>query len=1062
MKRIIAFVLVVAMLFGCVPFAAAEGDLFEITNVAVSESSPAYWGIAFTVKNLTGGAVHDTMLNICFVDAEGNIIATTSAMESARLKADKSIAVKALLEKSVPAVATYVDSVEYADSENEYHKVYLDETDEFPLEVSGAESTSVPPSTEPEPTPVLTAEPTPVPTPEPTPEPTFTPAPVVTVSIGGVERTGVYTGDLVNGVPEGQGRFESTDSLHKVEYDGGWKDGKLSGSGKMKHARWAIHFDTASQGKYDRFGPYDGQVTDGVPNGKGSFSSANDEGVKWTYVGEFKNNEFSGKGEMTWGDGSKYTGEFAHGEFNGIGELYDASNPDSVAKGHFSNGEYTPLFADYVIMVADSVGCKVYDDGKAFLDQYNDLFEKESDIDPSLINEKWSEGKFQIDPLQQSGKLVCLKGVTVTEVSEAADNLIVVGLQNNTGTLYVCMHYGKSVYSVNNVIDEACLLPIDWMKDENGYSYVFAAMTYPGNKVKATVITPEPTPEPTPVPTPAPTPEPTPEPTEVPPPSVEYELPADADRSIVIGSENLSVAVGKQLKLVPEVKALRDGAPAKTVLEWSSSDETIAKVNAQGAVSGMAPGYAIICCSAKDNPALMAYATIKVIQPIRSISLVNANIVLFLGTAEEAGRGRIDVIFIPENATVRKCSFTSSDESVVKVDESGNLQAVALGKAKITIVPNEEGTKVKAVCNVTVMKAVTAITIPKEQTLAKGKTFTITPEILPEDATDKTVEYVSSDEKVATVSKTGVVKGISCGEAYITCKAVNGFDVSSVCKVTVVQAVTGLKLSERSVNIGKGTKKKITATITPQDATNQNVKWTTSNSSVAIVGQDGTIIANSGGDCEITCTTEDGSITAKVTVHVPPFHMNSTEYTVYSKSGLTIPVNWDTPGITLTLTDNGGTVFDVSWTDDYNVKVTPRKAGKGSFVVYSEAFPKDKVTVTVIVDHSAAYDTISYPKIDYNDAARYPDAYKGDQCSFSGRVLQVMSGSSTTTYRISSKGRYDDVVYVTIKNSDITTPVLEDDSVTVYGKYNGNYTYTTIMGASVTIPSVTAERIDVK
>lgn len=68
----------------------------------------------------------------------------------------------------------------------------------------------------------------------------------------------------------------------------------------------------------------------------------------------------------------------------------------------------------------------------------------------------------------------------------------------------------------------------------------------------------------------------------------------------------------------------------------------------------------------------------------------------------------------------------------------------------------------------------------------------------------------------------------------------------------------------------------------------------------------------------------------------------------------------------------------------------------------------------------------------------------------------------TTSYRISSRGRYDDVVYVTIKNSDITTPVLKDDSVTVYGKYNGNYTYLATSGASMTIPSVTAERIDVK
>jgi hypothetical protein len=73
-----------------------------------------------------------------------------------------------------------------------------------------------------------------------------------------------------------------------------------------------------------------------------------------------------------------------------------------------------------------------------------------------------------------------------------------------------------------------------------------------------------------------------------------------------------------------------------------------------------------------------------------------------------------------------------------------------------------------------------------------------------------------------------------------------------------------------------------------------------------------------------------------------------------------------------------------------------------------------------------------------------------------------MSGINENVYRISSKGRYDDVVYVRIKSSNITTPILEDDMVTVYGTYDGNYTYTAIFGQSITIPSVIAERIDVK
>ena len=142
-------------------------------------------------------------------------------------------------------------------------------------------------------------------------------------------------------------------------------------------------------------------------------------------------------------------------------------------------------------------------------------------------------------------------------------------------------------------------------------------------------------------------------------------------------------------------------------------------------------------------------------------------------------------------------------------------------------------------------------------------------------------------------------------------------------------------------------------------------------------------------------------------------------------------------------------------------QIIPLRAGKGTVTLYTEG-NKDRQTITIYIDHSAVYDNQSYPKIDYDSAMRYPSSWKGDKVSFSGRVLQVMNDGNTTIYRISSKGRYDNVVYVTIKNSDIVTPVIEDDNVTVYGSFNENKTYTSTWGQSITIPWVNAERIIVK
>lgn len=114
--------------------------------------------------------------------------------------------------------------------------------------------------------------------------------------------------------------------------------------------------------------------------------------------------------------------------------------------------------------------------------------------------------------------------------------------------------------------------------------------------------------------------------------------------------------------------------------------------------------------------------------------------------------------------------------------------------------------------------------------------------------------------------------------------------------------------------------------------------------------------------------------------------------------------------------------------------------------LYADDAPKSKV----------------YMKLDYKAVARDPDAHNGDLITFSGKVLQVMESGKYITFRISSKGNYDNVVYCNYVAPDGYKRVLEDDKVTVYGTCTGIYTYETIMGGSVTIPSCTIDRIEVK
>lgn len=97
--------------------------------------------------------------------------------------------------------------------------------------------------------------------------------------------------------------------------------------------------------------------------------------------------------------------------------------------------------------------------------------------------------------------------------------------------------------------------------------------------------------------------------------------------------------------------------------------------------------------------------------------------------------------------------------------------------------------------------------------------------------------------------------------------------------------------------------------------------------------------------------------------------------------------------------------------------------------------------------------------ISYDNLARNPDDYTGKLIKFTNvRVLQVCSEASSaayySTYRVATSGRWDNVVYLLIDNYGSGSRILEDDYITIYGEYVGLYTYTTVMGASVTIPKI--------
>ena len=189
--------------------------------------------------------------------------------------------------------------------------------------------------------------------------------------------------------------------------------------------------------------------------------------------------------------------------------------------------------------------------------------------------------------------------------------------------------------------------------------------------------------------------------------------------------------------------------------------------------------------------------------------------------------------------------------------------------------------------------------------------------------------------------------------------------------------------------------------------------------------------------------------------------MDKEEYTVTSKKGLTIPVHWNSYSSAKLNMNSTATAFNCDWTKSSNIAITPIRAGNGTITIQDTGNAKDKVTVKIKIDHSAVYDNTSYPKVKFADVLRYPSNYKGSKIQIVGRVLQKMESGSEISLRVGTGGyrNYDDVFYVTYNKSDIAASIIEDDIITVFGTCTGTHTYTTIMGASVTIPSMKAEQI---
>ena len=242
---------------------------------------------------------------------------------------------------------------------------------------------------------------------------------------------------------------------------------------------------------------------------------------------------------------------------------------------------------------------------------------------------------------------------------------------------------------------------------------------------------------------------------------------------------------------------------------------------------------------------------------VNSVSLNTSSLELAIGDTYA-----FKTSVLPENATNKELIWSTSDESVVSVD-NGTITALKEGKATISV-KSKDGYKSSSAV-ITVVKKPSIIHVSSVSlnetslNLLTGDRATLTATVLPTNATDKTISWSSSDESVATV-KNGKVTAISAGQATISVTTKDG-GLTASCIVNVTQkivSVNGVSLNYSELELSVGDSEDLIAQVLPTNATNKEVVWSTTDEEVASVDENGKVTALKVGETMIVVTTVDG------------------------------------------------------------------------------------------------------------------------------------------------------------------------------------------------------------
>ena len=314
-----------------------------------------------------------------------------------------------------------------------------------------------------------------------------------------------------------------------------------------------------------------------------------------------------------------------------------------------------------------------------------------------------------------------------------------------------------------------------------------------------------------------------------------------AVRTITIAPQAVSVITGGQLQLNATVDA---DAGALLDLRWLSDNPSVASVNTQGIVTGVAPGNTIIRVNAVGDVRVTTTAQVTVTSA-GSIAITPSTI--SLGTGEQRTLAAA-VNLEPGLSTA--LTWRSQNNAVATVSSTGVVTGVSVGSTLITAVSVADSTR-RGTAAVTIVPVVRDLDItPAAATIFTGDTRQLGVNFNADPGASQSVIWRTSNATVAAVSSSGLVSGVSAGTAIIT--AISASDTTKrATSLFTVRYAAAVSVSPAAATVGVGGTQAIVATVTSENGSTTAVTWRTSNASVATVSASGVVTGVAVGTADV-------------------------------------------------------------------------------------------------------------------------------------------------------------------------------------------------------------------